>query len=583
MATVQILASLVVIAAAASLSSSTQTLATQSLEKQLSREQSRACIVYCQGEILDAVQRLKIFNDSKTFVDMPMTADPEQILEAFSKLPRPLTKDTVSSFVSTLFLPAGSDVETHIPEDWNAEPGILARLGSNENAKYWARNLNEKWKVLGRRTKDSVRLYPQRTSTLYREKPFVVPGGRFRESYYWDTYWIILGLLECDMLQTAVNMATNLLRDVETFKFVPNGGRLYYTNRTQPPLLTIMVKKIHDYQKSLNERNESKMNIDAFIKYAVPVLDDEYRYWMDETEGHVVNVKMEGNDVKLNRFFSREASPRPESYREDAATIDAGGNCREIRAAAESGWDFSSRWMKKPGNESKYSLTMLRTRDIVPIDLNSFLYQMETELGNLHKSLGDYAKSSYYAAAAAGRKWAIFAGMRDANGSFVDIWASTGDPSPNSISAASFVPMFAGLLDDMDEKAKNEYVVNVVLKSPLLLQGGVSTTVVNSSQQWDFPNAWPPLQHMFVEGLYRLGTQMAKKIADTYSRTWLQSGYKAWKPKGDMFEKYDARHCGVGGGGGEYGVQIGFGWTNGVVLGLLRRHPDVDLNTTECR
>ena len=38
-----------------------------------------------------------------------------------------------------------------------------------------------------------------------------------------------------------------------------------------------------------------------------------------------------------------------------------------------------------------------------------------------------------------------------------------------------------------------------------------------------------------------------------------------------MYEKYNSYEVGVGGGGGEYIPQIGFGWTNGVALLLLDR------------
>jgi hypothetical protein len=69
----------------------------------------------------------------------------------------------------------------------------------------------------------------------------VVPGGRFEESYYWDSYWIIRGLLICDMTETAWGVISNLLEDVTNFGFVPNGGRIYYLDRSQPPLLTLMI------------------------------------------------------------------------------------------------------------------------------------------------------------------------------------------------------------------------------------------------------------------------------------------------------------------------------------------------------
>ena len=39
----------------------------------------------------------------------------------------------------------------------------------------------------------------------------IVPGGRFRESYYWDSFWIIRGLLVSEMEETASQVIDNLL------------------------------------------------------------------------------------------------------------------------------------------------------------------------------------------------------------------------------------------------------------------------------------------------------------------------------------------------------------------------------------
>eukprot|EP00466_Bigelowiella_natans_P012817 jgi/Bigna1/144468/aug1.88_g19176 len=158
---------------------------------------------------------------------------------------------------------------------------------------------------------------------------------------------------------------------------------------------------------------------------------------------------------------------------------------------------------------------------------------------------------------------------------FDDVMLSTGerrartmsdDNSSSSKSAASF----------------DTFVEKVVLSSPLLLQGGVATTNIDSKQQWDYPNAWPPLQLLLIHGLLKLSTHKAKATAASVAQSWLQSNYKAWVPNADMYEKYNARVCGEGGGGGEYGVQVGFGWSNGVVLSLLAIWPDTKLKDA-CR
>eukprot|EP00466_Bigelowiella_natans_P012818 jgi/Bigna1/144469/aug1.88_g19177 len=329
--------------------------------KAMRKARERACKVYCSGDLLDAVQRYHIFNDSKYFVDMPMKHDPEQILSLFQQLPRPLTRKALAEFVTSNFFDAGSDVVSCVPEDWTEKPFLLSKLRSKESIA-WADDLNQKWKILGRRTAESVAKYPHRTSTLHRALPFIIPGGRFRESYYWDTYWIILGLIECDMVKTSKHIVLNLLQDVETFGFVPNGGRVYYTTRTQPPLLTKMVEAV--YLADSKGGEEGKKDT-TFLARALPILDAEYDFWMSSKNGRLVSVPVPGTreSVRLNRYFSKDNTPRPESYREDIDTIGKKGGgggggktiAREIRAAAESGWDFSSRWMMQEGRGGECS------------------------------------------------------------------------------------------------------------------------------------------------------------------------------------------------------------------------------------
>jgi len=99
--------------------------------------------------------------------------------------------------------------------------------------------------------------------------------------------------------------------------------------------------------------------------------------------------------------------------------------------------------------------------------------------------------------------------------------------------------------------------------------GGLPSSLISSGQQWDFPNAWAPTTWVIIQGLRACGqTELARIIAEK----WIQKNYLMWKQTGGkMFEKYNvASGCfKTFGGGGEYEVQEGFGWTNGVVLDLL--------------
>jgi len=94
------------------------------------------------------------------------------------------------------------------------------------------------------------------------------------------------------------------------------------------------------------------------------------------------------------------------------------------------------------------------------------------------------------------------------------------------------------------------------------------------SCQWDWPNAWAPLQEMLIEGLERTQTRAGEELALSVARDWTASNSKAWRRTHYMYEKYVATEQGVGGGGGEYTPQVGFGWSNGVALTLLARYGD---------
>ncbi|CAM9190475.1 unnamed protein product, partial [Pylaiella littoralis] len=156
--------------------------------------------VYCDGPLLKAVQSARLFPDSKTFVDMPMKQASRQRLE---------DRDGLAQFVGGHFDEAGSDI---VPRT------NLHHVCSNEHAcREWARSIHGLWALLVRENVADVAVHPQRHSLLPRRHPVVVPGGRFRESYYWDTFWTVRGLVVSGMVDTARGAVLNLLDDVDRF------------------------------------------------------------------------------------------------------------------------------------------------------------------------------------------------------------------------------------------------------------------------------------------------------------------------------------------------------------------------------
>lgn len=86
---------------------------------------------------------------------------------------------------------AGSDLAAAEPGDFSSEPeGFLARV-ENEEVRVWALEVHSLWRNLSRRVSDEVRGRPDLHTLLPLPGWFVVPGSRFREVYYWDSYWIV--------------------------------------------------------------------------------------------------------------------------------------------------------------------------------------------------------------------------------------------------------------------------------------------------------------------------------------------------------------------------------------------------------
>jgi len=555
--------------------------------------------VWTAGPILEAVQAARLFNDSKDFVDCPLHVDPDECWRRWDELQQPVAPAALEAFVASTFGPPGGGLEPWSPPDHTSEPPLLARLVEPELS--WARHLNDLWPVLGRRVSAETLAAPQRTSLLAARHGFVIPGGRFREAYYWDSYWVLLGLLAVGMRTTARSVADNLLDAVEQYGFVPNGLRSYYLNRSQPPMLTQMVHALAaslgcpsgpdvDLFDAAEAQPEQELEL---LQRALPLLDKEYNWWMGEGSISVIHLPAVNGSSQppavLNRYAVNETLPRPESWREDRETAaglpaeEAARLFAQLAAGAETGWDYSSRWLRSDGTgggSAPPPLQGIQTSELLAVDLNSILYKNEKSLAALHSRLaallpagseeskreGEAAEA--YTRAAGARQQAMRAYMWDASSSrWHDVlWRS--HQKAGELTAAAFTPLWAGL-HSAEEAAG---AVASLRASGLLQRGGIATSLLASGQQWDFPNAWPPLQEMLITGLRECGVPEGKELALELADLWLASNLKGWVEDGVMHEKYDATRPGKRGEGGEYVPQVGFGWTNGVALSLLRRY-----------
>lgn len=260
--------------------------------------------MYCHGHLLHTVQMASIYTDSKTFVDMKMKKPPNETLASFrdfmAQTAENPSRSQIEKFVNDTFDPAGSEFEDWDPADWRTDPKFLKVIKSPELRKF-ASDLNHIWKLLGRKMKDDVRINEELYSIIYVPNPVIVPGGRFREFYYWDSYWIVKGLLHSEMYATVKGMLSNFVSIVDRIGFIPNGGRIYYNMRSQPPMLLPMVD---EYLKVTKDYEWLKDNL--------WLLEKEFDFWMTN---RTVEVEKNGQKYTLARYYDESTGPRPESYR----------------------------------------------------------------------------------------------------------------------------------------------------------------------------------------------------------------------------------------------------------------------------
>ena len=488
------------------------------------------------GSLFSDVQLSGIFPDSKEFVDALPRSAPAAIAARYDSARR------APGFVLRAFV----DQNFALPQQAGGEYHTVA-------SQSMVQHINALWPVLTR-AHDSA---DSRSSLIPLPNSYVVPGGRFREVYYWDSYFTMQGLVRSGHVDLVKNMLDNFAHLINTVGHIPNGNRTYYLTRSQPPYFAAMVRL---YAQATDNT------------HALPYLDaieKEYAFWMDGADtlavGHAYRRVVRLSDsVVLNRYWDDSNEPRPESYRPD---VEIGQTLpeslratfyRNARATAESGWDFSSRWMRNPKD-----LRTLETVDLIPVDLNALLYNAERAIAGL-RSLrhgeGDAAVAHRFNRRADVRRRAILAMYDPQEGFFFDRRWRSGELVTDRPSLAAAEPLYFGIATD--EQAKR---VAARLERDFLKPGGFVTTNFASGQQWDGPNGWPPLEWIAIEGVRRYGRG---DLADQAASRWLALIQRTYRETGRMMEKYDVVNANKKAGGGEYPTQDGFGWTNGVALAL---------------
>lgn len=462
------------------------------------------------GPLFEAVQTERVFGDGKVFVDAIPRGSPAEIVKAF-KSEKPQSKEALHDFVVKHF---------ELPAEVKVAPA--------SNAKTTVRmHIKSLWPKL---TRAALNPAPN-DSALALPAPFVVPGGRFRELYYWDSYFTMLGLRADGEDALIESMLENFGSLLERYGRIPNGTRTYYLSRSQPPFFALML-------------GLSKNADPAVAKKRLAQLRIEHAFWM--SGARVVRMP---DGSTLNRYWDDRQTPRDESFAEDVKTAGGKGALyRELRAGAESGWDFSSRWLA----DGK-TLSTIHVTDLAPVDLNSLLFVLERTIAERCDATCSKAFSVKAKARAATMQKYLWAGDH-----FED-FDTRAKKTTGVLTAAALSPLFAGVATRTQAAS-----TAAVVKKTLLAPGGLRTTTSRTGQQWDSPNGWAPLQWIAVKGLRDYGEDaLAKEI----STRWLATVKRTFDETGKMLEKYDVEEK-TAGGGGEYPTQDGFGWTNGVTAAL---------------
>ncbi|QMU29366.1 alpha,alpha-trehalase TreF [Adhaeribacter radiodurans] len=484
------------------------------------------------GELFKDVQMQAVFPDSKTFPDCIPLSSPETILQAYQ------TEKNKADF----------NLKAFVLQHFKLPPEPATNFKS-DTAQPVSQHINTLWPVLTRQP------IPETSSLIPLPHSYVVPGGRFREIYYWDSYFTMLGLQAAGQTQLIQNMVDNFTFLIDTVGFIPNGNRSYYTGRSQPPFYALMVKILRDIKGQ------------QVLKKYGPALQKEYEFWMkgtaELTETNPVNlrvVRLPDGSI-LNRYYDNFPEPRPEAYKEDVKLAQETGRNKEevyrhLRAAAESGWDFTSRWFA----DGK-TLKTIHTTDIIPVDLNALLYHLELTLAEVAILNHDTSKENYYNQQANKRKKALINycwSKKDKY--FLDYDFKTSQVTTVPSLAATYL-LFFKMATNKQAKA-----VAKRLKTDFLKPGGLISTPNHTGEQWDAPNAWAPLQWISIQGLrnYR-----QHKLAKQVKHNWVEINTRVYKSTGKLVEKYNVEATHLEAGGGEYPLQDGFGWTNGVLLKLL--------------
>ena len=402
---------------------------------------------------------------------------------------------------------------------------------------------------------------------LYLPRPYVVPGGRFNEMYGWDSYFIQVGLLRDDELERARDMVENFLYEITHYGTILNANRTYFLSRSQPPFLTRMVLGVYEQTKDKD-----------WLRRSVPAIERYYTFWTNEP--HAIP------DIGLSRYFDRGDGPAPEviSDEKDEAGRTHYDRAREYyRTHAITDYDEElyydrrrdrltdlfykgDRSMRESGFDpsSRFGALNVDVIHYAPVCLNTLLYMMEDEAAQIMDALGDGTAARTWRTRAEARRERINRLLWDDKaGMYRDYNFRTRRLRQYDF-ATTFYPLWAGIATPAQAKRVRASLAR--FEAP----GGLLTSTTVTGNQWDAPFGWAPLQMIAVDGLRRYDFD---EDADRLATKFIAIVAKEFDEHGTIVEKYDVRRRESDVAAdikfGYSANQVGFGWTNGVVLELL--------------
>ena len=478
--------------------------------------------------IFEAVQKAQIFDDQKAMADVIPLFPISEINDHYEN------EKSDKRF----------DLKDFVKRNFKFDPAISSI--QREEKLPIEQHIEKLWDELTRTA------YENKGTLLRLPKPYIVPGGRFNEFFYWDSYFVMLGLQVSGRIEMMRNIVDNCAYLINEFGFVPNASRTYFLSRSQPPYFSLMLDLISE------STNDEKIYSQYF-----QTLEKEYRFWMDGGEtlqngqANKRVIKTKNGDL-LNRYYDDENAPRPESYMIDVEDAEKSINLdfyRNIRAACESGWDFSSRWFADGD-----SIETIETLNLAQVDLNCLLWHLENTLAKASELQNFEDKKIDYSQKAEARKKAIDQYFWSEDDKiYKDHNFKTGSQTSSEHIAALY-PLFLKLSSQHQAQAVSETINEKFLK-----KGGLITTTKESGQQWDSPNAWAPYQWLGFLAMKNYGFD---DVAENIKDNWCFNVERIYSNTGKLMEKYNAIDTTSIAGGGEYPNQDGFGWTNGVYIKL---------------